>query len=216
MARKKLSKRAPDVLRGWLEPANVIAAVAVVISILAFSSSVKSCSVSQQALELAKEDRAAERSLVLSGTVDSENRKVRLVPVDSSFVLQSAKFRFPEAFGGVDRSVLPPDFTMYLSSEVARLEEMVVRRVPAKEGFVQIKPQAAVPFILQSSAVSKGRVVEDRSLYAFVFGFSVQDNPAVRPEIHLLSIAFVERLGDEVDGEQALAAAWLQTQSESF
>lgn len=204
----KQKRVVPDNRSKWSEPSNIIASVAVLLSIIAVASSIKSCNVSERALDLAKADYTANRSLIVTGSLNKSGETIRLIPLDPAFVLQSVRFKFPKALGGSEKSALPPEFLMHLSSEFSGLQDFIAKQVPIKPGYVKLSLEARVPFLIESVAVAKGALITDRSLYAFVFGFSVYESPVDRPEIRPLGISFVQRLAPEQDSQAALESAW--------
>ena len=198
----------PTTASKWKEPSPVGAVMAAVLSAIALATSVRSCSVSERALDLAASEFQSSRALVLKGELTPEQNAFKLSPLDQAFLLQQVRFRFPKDIGSSNRPSLPPDFRMPISSELFALEKFVASRVKPESGTIKVKLEARVPFLIDSVAAVKGVLVSDLSLYAFTFGFTVFEDPNQMPQIRPLGIFFVRRLDRDEGGEKELESAW--------
>lgn len=192
----------------WTEASNIIAGVAALVAAIALVSSIRSCQISERALELATSEYVGNRAIILKGELGTDKVSIRLAPIDQAFLLQQIRFTFHKDIGGSTRPSLPPDFVMPIPSELGGLQSFVANRVPPTAGSVKVALEARVPFLIESISAIKGVAVKDRSLYAFIFGFSVYENPDKRPEIRPLGISFVRRLSPQENAEQELDRAW--------
>lgn len=197
----------------WREPSNIIAGMAVVLSVIALGSSVKSCSVSERALEVAEAEYSDARALVLLGAVAGD--RIDLRPIDDSFVLQSVQFKFPKEFGGSSRPAVPPDFQVNIPSELNVLKRIIVDRYSVESGMALVSLQSGLPVLVETRAIAKGRPIVDRSLYALIYNFVLVAEPPGNVEVELLAFQLADRLSDDMDGEAELESAWAQVNQDA-
>lgn len=191
-----------------MKQTDLISALAVIISAIALVSSVRSCQVSEQALQMTRLEYQGSRSLVLHGEVQRDNTSVKLSPQDQSFLLQQVHFRFPAALGGSKRPLLAPDFQLHLPAEIAQLKKEITKRFPSKKDIVTVGLEARIPFLVEAFATVKGGNIKDRSIYTLNFRFEVPAEPDKEPEITLVGISFSERLTGDQDSERELEKIW--------
>lgn len=197
----------------WCEPSNVIAGMAVILSVIALGSSVKSCSVSERALAVAEAEYLDARALVLLGRVVEDHIDLR--PIDDSFVIQGVQFKFPEEFGGAFRPAVPPDFQINVPSELNVLKRIIAERYSVEPGMALASLQSGVPVLVETRAIAKGRTTFDRSLYVLVYNFVLAGDQPGNVEVKLLSFQLEDRLSDDKNGEAELESAWAQINNNS-
>lgn len=191
-----------------MKTSDQISVFAAVISAIALISSVKSCQVSEQALQMTRLEYQGSRSLVIHGEIQKDNTSIKLTPQDQTFLLQQVHFLFPSSLGGSKRPVLAPDFVLYLPSEIARLKEQIAKRFPHKKDVVTVGLEARIPFLIETFATVKGANIRDRSIYTLNFQFSIPPVPGKEPDIKLLGMSFTSRLTPEQNSEKELEKVW--------
>jgi hypothetical protein len=192
----------------WYEPSNVIAGTAVILSVIALGSSVRSCSVSERALAVAEAEYLDARALVLLGTVVEDHIDLR--PIDDSFLIQSVQFKFPKEFGGASRPAVPPSFQINVPSELNVLKRIIEENYSVEPGMALASLQSGVPVLVETRAIAKGRATFDRSLYVLVYSFVLMAGQPGNVEVKLLSFQLEDRLSDDRNGEAELESAWAQ------
>ncbi|WP_159095101.1 hypothetical protein [Stenotrophomonas sp. ZAC14A_NAIMI4_1] len=197
----------------WGEPSNVIAAIAVVLSVVALASSVKSCSVSESALELANADYMDARALVLLGRVDDD--RIALRPSDDSFVIQRVRYKFPSDFGGGFRSAVAPDFQVNVPSGLNVLKGIIAKSHSVDPGMALVSLESSLPVLVETRAIAKGRPILDRSLYALVYEFVLEPDGPEGVKVKLLAFHLADRLSGGDSGEVQLEAAWKEANRET-
>ena len=191
-----------------MKTSDLISAVAAVISAIALISSVKSCQVSDQALQMTMLEYQSSRSLVIHGEVQKDNTSIKLTPQDQAFLLQQVHFLFPSNLGDGKRPALAPDFVLHLPSEMAKLKGHLAKKFPRKEDVVTVGLEARLPFLIETFATVKSANVRDRSIYTLNFQFSIPQSADKEPDIKLLGISFNSRLVPEQNSEKELEKVW--------
>lgn len=191
-----------------MKSSDLFSAVAAVISAIALISSVRSCQVSENALQMTRLEYQGSRSLIIHGEVQKDNASIKLTPQDQTFLLQQVHFRFPSILGGAKRPIIAPDFVLYLPTEIAQLKEEISKRFPQKKDVVTVGLEARIPFLIETFATVKGNNIKDRSIYTLNFQFSIPPVPETEPDIKLLGISFSSRLTPEQDSEKVLESVW--------
>ena len=191
-----------------MKTSDLISTVAAVISGIALISSVKSCQVSDQALQITRLEYQSSRSLVIHGEIQKDGTSIKITPQDQAFLLQQVHFLFPSSLGGSKRPALAPDFVLYLPSEIAQLKGHLTKKFPHKEDIVTVGLETRLPFLIETFATVKGTNIRDRSIYTLNFPFSIPLAADKEPDIKLLGISFNSRLSPEQDSEKELEKVW--------
>lgn len=191
-----------------MKSSDLISAVAAGISAVALISSIRSCQVSEHALQMATLEYQSSRSLVLHGEIQKDNSSIRLAPQDSAFLLQQVHFRFPTELGGTERPALAPDFLIHLPSELSQLRSQISKRFPRKKDIETVGLEARIPFLIETIATVKGHNIKDRSIYSLNFQFVVSSVLDKEPEIKLLGISYNSRLAPDQDSQSELEKVW--------
>lgn|GEM_PF-4552105 len=192
----------------WREPSNVIAGTAVMLSVIALGSAVKSCSVSERALAVAEAEYSDARALVLLGRAVGD--RIDLRPIDDSFVIQTVQFKFPKEFGGSSRPAVPPDFQINVPSEINVLKRIIAERYSVESGMALASLQSGVPVLVETRAIAKGKSILDKSLYVLIYNFVLVGDQPGNVEVKLLAFQLEDRLSDDRNGEAELELAWAQ------
>ena len=191
-----------------MKTSDVISSIAAGISLIAIISSVRSCQISEQALQMTQLEYNGSRSLVIHGEIQNNNESIKLIPQDQAFLLQQVNFRFPSSLDGRKTLVRPPDFMLHLPGEIAQIKKQLARRFPPKKDAVTVGLEARIPFLIEAFATIKGITIRDRSIYTVNFQFTISHDPENDPDIKLLGISFVSRLNRGQDSNKELEKIW--------
>ena len=112
-------------LNVWREPSNLVAALAVAISLISLVVSVRSCVVAEQSLKLSLVEFKSQRAIILGGEVVADGTALRLKALDSNVVLQEARAVFPSGIDNQEWPVLPPNYDLYIVCLVWPFRELL-------------------------------------------------------------------------------------------
>lgn len=192
-----------------LSATDIIAYVSVALSILALIVSVKSCQISQNALNVEILEYNNTRALVLKGSVQDSNRHIEISPLDSSFLIQEIHYTFPSELGTGRKYAAAPNHVLELSDEVNFFKRLLASHYRDKvQSGVIVGENARMPFLIEAYASTKGESFRSTSIYTLNFKFKVYGDSLREPSITLTGITFGSRLGPGQDAETLLENDW--------
>lgn len=177
----------------YRRPANVLAAISLFVSALAFVSSLRSCQVAQNAQELTQKQYREERLLVLDGEFNKEGDEVKLKSTDGSMVFLEGRAYFPKLISDQEWSIRSSDKTLYLTSAKYGLQKFIAERVPKKKGYAQYDFDGKIPLLIDAYYTSKGDSYLDRSLYMLSVEAIQSDKEGEPPSIKFTGLLFIKR-----------------------
>jgi len=179
-------------LSEYYSPANLLTLISIILSLVAFLTSLKSCQVSQDANELARRQYREERLLVLQGEFNEQSDEVKLKSSEDSITFLEGAAYFPKVISEQEWKIRPLDKTLYLSSAKIGLKEFLKLKIPKKEGYAQVILDGKIPILIDSYYTSKGSSYLDRSLYSLSYEF-VQSDKSNDPSIRYTGLIFMKR-----------------------
>lgn len=195
-----------------LSTSDLIASLAVIISIIALCVSVRSCQISQNTLAVYVLEYNNSRALILKGVVQVNETDIQVSPLDSAFLLQEVHYQFPSEFGTGRKYAIAPTYILKLSNEIAHFKGVLKNRYNNKVQGKIIGENARMPFIIETYSSIKGESFRSNSLYTLNFKFEVPSNSNQEPTITLTGITFGSRIARGDDPVAVLESEWKQAQ----
>lgn len=190
--------------------AGAIHTCAIVISVIALLSSIKSCQISGKALEVSVLEYNSNRSLVLTGEVLNKNTDIKIVPHDPSFLLHEVYYQFPSEIGTKRKFASPPNYVLSLNGEIDYFKKELVVRYRNDSGKLVIGENARMPFLIESFSTVKGQGHRDRSIYTLNFSFQGPNDSMSEPKITVTGISFGSRIDRNENAEEVLEKTWAE------
>lgn len=199
-----------------LSKSDLVAYLAAITSIVALAVSVRSCQISQNALNVSVLEYNNSRALILKGAVQKNNSDVQLSPLDPMFLLQEVYYQFPSEFGTGRKYASAPDYMLHLSGEIAHFKTLLKKRYQGQAHQAQeniIGENARMPFLIEAYSSVKGESFRSASLYTLNFRFRVFSDPRHEPEVAVTGITFGSRIAREENPYALLENDWKEAQS---
>lgn len=196
-----------------LSISDLLSACAIAISVVALLSSVKSCQISEKALEVSVLEYNSNRSLVLTGETQGTSTDIKVAPHDPSFLLQEVHYQFPSAIGTKRKFASPPNYVLSLNKEIEYFKKALALRYRDGTEKTTFGENARMPFLVESFSTVKGQGHRDRSIYTLNFAFQVPNDPNIEPKIAITGISFGSRIGRSENAEEVLEKAWAEANS---
>ncbi|MDD2919728.1 hypothetical protein [Rhodoferax sp.] len=196
-----------------LSISDFLSACAIGISVVALLSSIKSCQISEKALEVSVLEYNSNRSLVLKGEVQGTSADIKVTPHDPSFLLQEVYYQFPSEIGTKRKFVSPPNYVLSLNREIDYFKKELAIRYRDESGKATIGENARMPFLVESFSTVKGQGHRDRSIYTLNFEFQVPNDPKSEPKIAVTGISFGSRIDRNENAEEMLEKAWAEAKA---
>lgn len=199
-----------NINKKWVNPATIVSISSAILSMVAISVSVKSCTVSQRSLELSQQDFMASRSVVYKATLNSENDEIQFAAGDPNIQLQYGTVYVPPQLNKTEWPIAPPKFGLPLVVMRNNVESFLDKKVIRERGYIKVIDKTSVPIVLATSYVAKGRAYSEISLYQLVYTGVVSDEPFKRPTITFEGLIFNKRLPINTDPKKFLEQLWLE------
>ena len=193
-----------------LSTSDLLATCAIVISVVALLSSIKSCQISGRALEVSVLEYNSNRSLVLKGEVLGTSADIKVTPHDPSFLLQEVYYQFPSEIGTKRKFANPHNYVLSLSKEIDYFKEQLAIRYREESGEIVVGENARMPFLIESFSTVKGQGHRDRSIYTLNFQFQVPNDSKSEPKITVTGITFGSRIDRNENAEEMLEKDWIE------
>ncbi|PKL39013.1 MAG: hypothetical protein CVV44_09095 [Spirochaetae bacterium HGW-Spirochaetae-1] len=197
----------------WFSSTVIISVGSIIFSLIAIVVSIRSCSISEKALNLTTEDFIASRSAIYRGTINKSNDKLFLSTIDTNIQLQCAAVHLPPQLDKDKWNISQPDFMLSLVIIRGYIEGYLEKNVLRETGYVKIFDQTSIPIIIGSSYIAKGQSYSDLSLYQLVYTAVVSDEINKRPEVTFKGLIFRERLPSNTDPKVYLKSLWTNSEN---
>lgn len=198
-----------------LSTTDLISYVAAIVSVLALAVSIRSCQVSQNALNIVVLEYNNSRALVLKGTVQNNNTDIEVSPLDSIFLLQEIHYEFPSEFATGRRYASAPNYLLTLSDEIKHFKKkLVIRYRGEAENGKTVGENARMPFLIEAYSSVKGESFRSTSIYTLNFKFEAYSDPLREPSITLTGITFGSRIERGQDAKAFLEREWKEAQKQ--
>jgi hypothetical protein len=195
--------------KAWLTQAAVIAALSLVVSLSAFVVSARSCSIARQTLVLRQQEFDAVRQIVLSGSVLSNGKSLKLAPTNRDITVQKIEVEFPwiAVNGGIS---LRDSLELEAFPVGMRLKDELSDVIANAQAPCSIRGE--LPIILKSYYTYAGEQKIDESLYKLSFGLYYRGDRTLELT-EFRGMAFEQRLEPErlEQPRQPLSSMWEKT-----
>ncbi len=193
-----------------LSTSDFISMAAIVISVVALLSSIKSCQISQNSLDVSTLEYNSNRSLVLKGEVQDANSDIKVTPQDTSFLLQEVYYQFPSEIGTGRKLASAPNYVLSFNREIEYFRKLLAVRYRKEGGETTIGKNARMPFLIETFSTVRGQGYRDRSIYTLNFEFEVPGDPRFEPRITIRGIAFCCHIDRGDNAEESLEKNWAE------
>lgn len=167
--------------------------VPILISLMAFGVSVRSCSVSEKIQKQSISEYQQERLLILTaGAFEEKKFSIKVKPIDNSKVLLEGDVHFPKAIYQSEVPINADGNFLHMGSVEYDLKQFLTKEIPPKKGYTQVS-SSKFPIIIRSYYAVKGQAYTDISLYMLTMTVVISENEYIDPEINLEGLIFVQR-----------------------
>ena len=191
-----------------------LAAFGAFTALVAIIVAVYSCHISNSALDLAREQFAGDRTLILKGSVDREGYSMTLIPINSSHELLRARVTFPPQLVTQSWSVTPPNLYLPLVVPIDAVEEFLMVRLHPDPDKYMVNPELHFPIIIDSHYVAEGASYQARSLYSIMVNYVFRGGAGERPKVSVKGLQFIRHLDDSEDPVGVLGALWSEAEAQ--
>lgn len=181
----------------YLQPSNVIAVASAVVALVALGVSLRGCQLAQDANLQTQRQYREERSLILQGDFAEDGESVKLLSISDSATLLEAKVYFPSEITKHVSTFLPLEKTLYLSTAISGLQDVIQKRVPSESGHMKISTDGKIPVLIDAYYVSRGEAYQDKSVYLLGVEFVVGEESSTPPAVKFTGLTFLRRLDVE-------------------
>lgn len=186
--------------------------VGLVISVSAILVSIRSCSISRDALNISKTEFENQRTAIWQAAID--NIYLYLQPIDKSISLQKAHIDFPPQFEPKQWDILPPKYGIPLAIIETDITSDIQKNLPIKEGQSVFSWDASMPIVIDSKYIAKGCSFADKSIYEINFNIfydllKPSSKPRI-PKVQINGLMFLRHLKADEHSTSILETLWSQ------
>lgn len=174
----------------FLSSASALAAV------IALFISIKSCQVSNNALNLAGDEYIQERTLILTANFPDSDDGITLKPTNAEITLLRATVTFPPEIYAEAVPISSNGELWRMGGIIPSLQSYVLKKVPRENDVIKVQ-SSQIPVIVDSYYAAKGDTYTDKSLYFLGYDASVFEDTYKSPSIHLRDLVFALRETNE-------------------
>jgi hypothetical protein len=196
----------------WKNIERIGLVISILASGIALIISIRSCSDSNEALEISRKEFQAKRLLILKSELGNTSPGFEFRTFDNNQKLQKLLIYFPSQFCSNPLTAEPPEFYFDISELQDSLLIILKRNIPNYKPtdriYIQNIPIAA---IIVSNYVVAGEALSDSSLYNFESSFRQEYfNNSSETQIEFKNLIFKNRLSEESDFDRSLEDDWLE------
>ena len=173
------------------------------VSIFALFSSIKSCSVSQEALRIQQEQYISQSQTIWKATINEKKDEIAITPSNEKVSLLRAKIHYPTEISDIDWPIEPPEYRFYLTSPFHNLKGMIEKKVPKKKDQLALY-NSRIPVIIESYYTIDGDNYYEKALYSLEYSAYISDKEWESPSISVNGLLFANRLSREIEPRQYL------------
>lgn len=181
---------------------------ALVISLVALFSSIRSCSVAEDAFKLQAEQNDASKLTVWIGKYDEASKAISIVPSNSKVVLLRAKASYPDVISKQEWPIEAPEYKLHLTSPIVNIQKAVEDRVKKRKGYVVLLDDSRIPIVLEAYYTIDGESFMEKSLYSIEYEAIIREEEWKSPFVKINGLLFNQRLPVETDPKAYLNEIW--------
>lgn len=190
----------------------------IIISFVALIVAIWSCSLSEKAFRLSRQDLIASRSAIYMGNLGPNDDELFLAPIDPNMQIQFAIIHFPPQLAIRELGIFPPNFGFKLHEIRACLEKDLKDSITQEKDPIEIRERIRIPFIIESNYLIKGIMWADLSLYELLYIINDHDDDDLTTTvgglteppstISIRGLLFIKRLPSGIDPQRHLSTLW--------
>jgi hypothetical protein len=190
----------------WKNIEKIVLVSSIPLSFIALIISIKSCSDSNEALEISKKEFESQRLLVLQSNPSNMLPGFEFSSFDSNQKLQRLIIELPQNIYKEEIFVGPPDFHFSLAEIQDNLLTYIQKSIPSERMKTPLLIQSIlIPIIIKSNFVFAGEFLWDISVYNLEFSYQQDSLNNMGSYIECKSLIFVSRLTEEHDHKNMLS-----------
>jgi len=182
----------------WKNIEKIVLVSSIPLSFIALIISIKSCSDSNEALEISKKEFESQRLLVLQSNPSNMLPGFEFSSFDSNQKLQRLIIELPKNIYKEKIFVEPPDFHFSLTEIQDNLEVHIHKSLSedAKKNSLYIK-STQVPIIIKTNFIFAGESLWDTSVYNLEFSYQQDYLNNMGSNVDFKSLIFENRLSND-------------------
>jgi len=182
--------------------------VSLLLAVIAIAISLKSFQLSQRTATLDNDDFIQKRMLILTATIDSENKVFYLKPTENDKYLLTATMIFPDDLNLQPVKIKAPDYKFSLLVLNFVISEKIEGCIERNKCQATIIDNAAIPVIIESRYTAKGINYFDHSIYIIEYIAVISDKNCEPANVEFTGILFARNLRPKENAEQTLNKLW--------
>jgi hypothetical protein len=196
----------------WKTIERLVLLLSIPASLIALFISIKSCSNSNEALDLSKREFEAKRLLILKSELGNFSPGFEFKTFDNNQKLQKLLIYFPSQFCSNPLTAEPPEFYFNTYELQDSLLTILKRNIPDYKLTDRINIQnIPVAAIIVSNYLVAGEALSDSSLYNIEFSFRQEYfNNSPETQIEFKNLVFIIRLLEDSNFDNSLDDYWLE------
>jgi hypothetical protein len=196
----------------WKTIDRLVLISSILASIIALIISIKSCSNSNEALQLSKREFDAKRFLILKSELGNTYPSFEIRTFDQNQKLQKVIAHFPSPFKESEIQIEPPGFYVSLNELQDSLLVFLKRNIPNYKPTSRFEIRSIpIPVIFVSNYVVAGDALKDSSLYNIELDFRQEYfNNSSEMQCEFKNLVYIKRLSDEKDFDRTLSEYWME------
>lgn len=178
------------------------------LSVLALIISIRSCSISQNALNLSQQEYLDKFKNVWTGTYDKENETLKIIPTNKNVVLQKATAYYPDVVSDSEWPIRPPENILHITVPTIQIRRMIKDKFPLKKGFAQVLDTSRIPIIIESNYTLNGDNLYDVSVYMIEFNAVINDDENDLPKVFISGLIFSHQIKEDIKIKDYINDFW--------
>jgi len=163
------------------------------ISLLAIIISVRSCAISQKALDLSNQEYLDKFKNVWTGIYNDDNETIKIFPTNKNVVLQKATAYYPDIISDIEWPIRPPENLLHITSPKFQIREIISDSIKPKKGSFKVLDTSRIPIVIESNYTLNGDNLYDKSVYVIEFMAVIKDDGS-KPHIDVSGIVFSHQM----------------------
>lgn len=191
----------------WKNIEKIVLVSSIPLSFIALIISIKSCSDSNEALELSKKEFNSKRMLVLQSNFGNMSPGFDFSSFDLNQKLQRLIIDLPPNIYREQIFIGPPEFHFSLTEIQDTLINFIKRTISDNKKNASLYiPSILIPIIIYSNFIVAGEAIWDRAVYNLEFSFQQNNNSEFYLEFK--SLIFINRLSEDHNKGEFLTRLW--------
>jgi len=187
---------------------GIIGILALGISLLAFISSMRSCSIASKSLNLSIEQFQREQLVVWDVIVNKDNDEMLIKPTTDEITLQGATLYYPPELNVSECMATPPSYSISTYRISLAIGDHLRKSYPKYKNKYLVGVDSVIPIVIDSRYTTKGKLFFEKATYFLRYEFVLSDENGNIPLVKVIGLAFVGRLSYDTDPCIYLQELW--------